>query len=83
MAFCKSCGAEIVWVKTNKGQAMPCDSKKVMAAKDDKGKDLLVTPSGNVVRVNLAATITENNVVIGYISHFATCPNANGHRRTK
>lgn len=83
MAFCKSCGAEIVWVKTNKGKAMPCDSKKVMAAKDDKGKDLLVTPIGNVVRVNLAATITENNVVIGYISHFATCPNANEHRRTK
>lgn len=29
MSKCKGCGAEIVWIKTPAGKAMPCDPNKV------------------------------------------------------
>lgn len=28
MAKCKGCGAEIIWLETKNGKAMPCDEKK-------------------------------------------------------
>lgn len=29
MSKCKSCGAEIIWVKTNSGQSIACNPKPV------------------------------------------------------
>ena len=77
MSNCKSCGAEIRWVRTPAGKMMPLDAKP--------------TPEGNVVVVRgigYAGTSKytgDPNLLPGeefrYTSHFATCPQAGQHRR--
>lgn len=69
MTSCKSCGAAIVWAKTcERGKSMPLDAQMVIG--------------GNV-------KLTEGVAVVvrpgdgDHVSHFATCPNANKHRKPK
>ena len=62
MANCRSCGAEIIWVKMESGKAMPLDKKEIV----------LFRP----VREGIAPI-----QVKGHQSHFATCPNADKHRK--
>ncbi len=71
MAWCKSCGAEIQWCVTPAGKSIPIDAKP--------------TESGNLVVVKgVARYATEDDDRVyrpRRISHFATCPDADGHRR--
>lgn len=69
MAKCKSCGAEIRWVKTENGKSMPLDEKPV--------------PDGRITIKNGIAAIRPipDTDGIRFNSHFVTCPNANQHRR--
>ena len=62
MPTCKSCGAEIEWIKTPNGKKCPIDAK----AKKVWVLDKLL-----------------NNWFLcdGHESHFATCPNADMHRK--
>ena len=55
---CKSCQAEIIWIRTERGHLMPVNAETV-------GPDDKVFKPG------------------AHISHFATCPNADKHRRAK
>ncbi|WP_046180362.1 hypothetical protein [Domibacillus tundrae] len=57
MSKCRGCGAEIQWIKTDSGKAMPADMQK----------QTIITASGQVVN--------------GFTSHFATCPQANNFRK--
>lgn len=34
MPFCKSCNAEIVWIRTKGGRMMPCDPKVLTVVTD-------------------------------------------------
>ncbi len=80
MARCKSCGAEIVFIGTASGKQMPVNAKPIKFFADkDKGNELFVTGSGATVKGYRASDGDRT----GYISHFATCPNANTHRRKK
>ena len=83
MSKCKSCGAEIVWIKMKSGKSMPCNTRGIHYREQvhgDKGcMFTLVTPDGNVV-VGRACEENESELV-GYVSHFATCPYANRHRK--
>ena len=83
MAFCKSCGKQIVWVKSEAGKAIPCDAEKVMGERTPLGGDLVVTDNGTVVRCKVGSCTDESKLVVGYISHFATCPHANRHRKRR
>ena len=65
MSNCKSCGAEIQWVEMDSGKKMPLDVKK---------KTLVYERHINIQDISWI-TIT------GFESHFATCPNANTHRK--
>jgi hypothetical protein len=70
---CRSCGAEIKWVVMSGGKRMPLDAEPC----DD----------GNVVegddgRYAVAVSIRKSDRP-RYKSHFATCPNASGHRKPK
>ncbi len=40
MTRCKSCGAEIIWIKTTSGKTMPCNAKEVVYWKNKDGKEL-------------------------------------------
>ena len=74
-APCRSCGAMLRWVRTRAGKAMPLDAEP--------------NPTGNVVlgEDGTARVLTRKQVegggIVGerYTSHFATCPNAERHRR--
>lgn len=66
---CKSCGEPIDWAITRKGSRIPLDITSRPDANIVVGGDGIarVVPAGEGVRT----------------SHFATCPNARAHRRTK
>jgi len=64
MAKCKSCGADIIWVKMTSGYPMPLDAKEKILWKP--------------VRDGIAPI-----KITGHESHFATCPNADKHRKRK
>lgn len=74
---CKSCGKEIIWIKTTGGRNMPCDAGGILYREDPKGELTIVTRNGKTVK----ATRDDRSSLIGYTSHFATCPNANGWRK--
>lgn len=82
MSRCNSCGAEIIWIKMKAtGKPMPCDAKKISYSVNmhpgAKGALFLVTEHGTTVTTEFDPAGDK----IGYISHFATCPNAPSHRR--
>ena len=81
MAKCKSCGAEIIWVKMRSGKSAPCNPEPIHYRKLVHGENmlLLVTPEGDVT----PGQAWKDSDLFGYISHFATCPNANRHRKGK
>ena len=79
MSACRSCGAEIRWEVTSAGKRIPLDPRP--------------SPKGNVYLEPGAPTVTvfgklhadARSAMAGrlYLSHFATCPNADSHRRTR
>lgn len=89
MSECKTCGAAIEWVKTRGkggrgGQMMPLDPGRMRLRRSAAGNVLVVTDAGEVVRgVPAEEASLGLDEVSGRVSHFATCPQANAHRRGK
>lgn len=77
MSKCKTCGKDIIWIKLKSGKWNPVDTGRVPFVPDEGGKLTLVTLDGEVVRGKLDIMSDQ----YGYTSHFATCPQANDHRR--
>jgi hypothetical protein len=73
VAHCKSCGAVIRWAVTENDKRIPLDAEP--------------TSGGNLVLVDgvaRAPRIGEDDVpFLQYVSHFATCPQADEHRTPK
>lgn len=80
MSKCKGCGAEIIWVKTFGGKSMPCDPEQIIYWAKPGGRAKIVTPNGEIYSAELQGDLNKATGV-GYISHFATCPQANSFRR--
>ncbi len=78
MTVCKSCGAEIKWILTFSGKAMPVDPEPIHFYAGE-GKEVFVTDSGAVVHGTRAEG--QEHTMTGYTSHFATCPYADQHRK--
>jgi hypothetical protein len=71
---CRSCGKEVIWVRTNTGKTMPVDSKP--------------SPDGNVLLIRDLFGQVESCEVVKkgskdelHLSHFATCPQARKWRK--
>ena len=79
MSKCKSCGATIIWIPTESGKNIPCDPKPIPYKEDSSGSLTLVTNDGRVIRARMDIT----SDALGYVSHFATCPDAKSWRRNK
>lgn len=77
---CKSCGKRIRFIRMKSGKAMPVNDLMVNYRLEHKGKDKIVTPEGDVVSCVSGVSADEADGY-GYISHFATCPNAQKHRQ--
>lgn len=74
LSHCRSCGANIYWVKTESGKNMPVDS--------------MPTETGNIIFVSEMAHVIKAGEAVPedarrYVSHFVTCKNAAHHRRKK
>ena len=79
---CRACGAEIMFIKTVGGKSIPVDSDSVYYIQKKDGNKKIVTPNGEVI----SADLTEDSAKatgIGYISHFATCPEADKFRKPR
>ena len=89
MSKCKSCGADIIWIKTAAGKNMPCDAQPISydtahpatAECVQGGRQVLtlVTPDGRITR----GIYNPESEKYGYLSHFSTCPNADSFRKGK
>ena len=45
---CRSCGQQVIWIKTVAGKNMPCNPQLVTYRQGD-GKEKIVTPNGEVL----------------------------------
>lgn len=85
---CRSCGAEIGFIKTQKGKTMPVDAASVWITTDPEGIPFVLA-DGSVVKAKQVegpvnySTAQESGYQIGYVSHFATCPDAALHRKPR
>ncbi|HEY1309247.1 MAG TPA: hypothetical protein VGF24_37165 [Vicinamibacterales bacterium] len=75
-AVCKSCGAEIVWAKTIKGRPIPLDR-----APSQRGNVVLSDEGTALVYNSPGAIAPRYQDSPRYLSHFATCPDADEHRK--
>lgn len=82
MARCKSCRAEIVWVKMKSGNDMPCNPNLIQFWANMKAKDIVITPEGDMVHCNLDGPL-EEMTGMGYVPHWATCPFSKQHKKKK
>ena len=80
MSKCRGCGREIVWIKTRAGWSIPCDPGLMNYWSRTDGSKIIITPKGEAVRCELEGDPQEATGV-GYVSHFATCPDAAAFRR--
>ena len=86
MAFrqsvCRGCGKPIIWIGTGGGKSMPCDPDEVVYWQTRGGSKKIVTPNGEVLSAELDGP-QDRATGIGFISHFATCPQSDMFRRSK
>lgn len=75
---CGSCGAEIHWITGANGKRHPVDAERVYIAAGPTDT-VIVLDNGTTARGHRVGP--GPGVRAGYISHFATCPNAKTHRR--
>jgi hypothetical protein len=68
---CKSCGAEIIWAVTTNGRRIPLDAEPEVDAPGLFRIEIGGPPPGAFAVRKL------------YTSHFATCPNADQHRKPR
>jgi len=76
---CRSCGAPIFWVETEKGKAMPVDAEPV----SDGNVEMTGEMVGNRPLVRVHANGQSQLLDTGdrYLSHFTTCPDSAEWRR--
>lgn len=76
---CRSCNADIIWIRTAGGKTIPCDAQTLYYKKTPGGPEKIVTLGGEVVSAVLVSK--EEAEGIGFQSHFATCPDADDFRK--
>lgn len=79
---CRACGAEIGFIKTVAGKTIPVNPEEVAYEQKAGGSLKIVTPNGEVLSAERPAD-PQKATGIGYISHFATCPEADRFRKAR
>ena len=80
-AKCRGCGAEIAFIKTVKGKTMPVNPESVYFIPAG-GPNTYVMIDGTVQRGREPGWEDQGTPTqIGYISHFATCPERDKFRK--
>lgn len=81
-SYCRACGAEIGFIKTVAGKTIPVNPEEVTYEQKAGGSLKIVTPNGEVLSAERPADL-QKATGIGYISHFATCPQADKFRKPR
>lgn len=76
MASCRSCGEPIIWAEFESGKKCPFDAEPSQAG-EWALNEAYDPPKATRLRR------TEGSGEEGYTSHFATCPDAATHRRSR
>ena len=80
-AKCRGCGAEIAFIKTVKGKTMPVNPESIYFIPAG-GPNTYVMIDGTVERGREPTWEDQGTPTqIGYISHFATCPERDKFRK--
>lgn len=78
--LCGSCGAPIVWTITDAGERMPCDAHPVAGG----NVRIIAAPDGSPARSKVVGNTIDlfdpDDDGTRYVSHFATCPQADEWR---
>jgi hypothetical protein len=87
MASCRSCGANIIWaVSGTTGKRMPLDAAPALGQhpfcllRGLNGDELAI--SAGWFFAGSAPLLVVQDRLAFYVSHFATCPDADMHRRS-
>lgn len=82
MAKCRGCGAPIEFIKTPTGKMLPVDQQTInFIPGSGKGERKFVTDQGRVVSGIPVGDAHEGGYEIGYVPHWATCPEADKFRK--
>ncbi len=73
--MCKGGGAKIIWIGK-----MPCDPRPVTYWAKPKAPGKVVTPNGELISCVFEGDL-QKATGVGYVSHWATCPQAGKFRR--
>lgn len=80
MSRCRGCGREIIWAKTDKGKNMPVDPEPA-----PNGTFVLLRVGGELRARHYSVAMEHVSEVDRpqerYVSHWATCPDAQDFRR--
>ena len=81
---CRGCGKTIAFIKTKNGKSIPVDPEPVQFVRADEYQKF-VTELGTIERGRPmdGDELDAERFLIGYRSHFATCPAAEDFRRKK
>ncbi len=79
---CAGCRQQIMWIRTRAGKNMPVNPQMLSYRADPSGVEKIVTQYGDVV-TGVTGVDPEQADGIGYISHFATCPQSRNYRRKR
>ena len=79
---CRACGAEIMFIKTKAGKTIPVDTESRRFFPEKDGKELFVMLDGSTKR-GRSVMAEIDGTEIGFISHFATCPEADSFRKPR
>lgn len=74
---CESCASRIIWAVTDKGVAIPVDPSPAV-----DGNIVLERREFAAPRAHMAKKADRVGRTDLYVSHFATCPNADRHRKS-
>ena len=79
---CRACGKEIAFIKTRNGKSIPVNPESVYFIPAG-GPNTYVMMDGSVKRGRSPEYDDDEKRMIGFISHFATCPAADTFRAGK
>ena len=79
---CRGCGKEICFIKSINGKSIPVDPDPISFI-PEADYDKFVMMDGTVQRGQVVEETVKTETVIGYRSHWATCPAAEDFRRKK
>lgn len=79
---CEYCGCDLIFMKTERGKWMPCETKMHYYIDDPNGKDTLILGNGQTIRCRIDNDTPDFNGS-GFRPHWGNCPIRDKKKATK